>query len=152
MNDLDGATKEPKKFKSPGQLTLFDLAENHKQLKRAVSRLQNDVQSFMTKADKAEKRAFQMEQILKGGIKQAHRDYAALRPKLNVIKERVYQIILDRQGLTYFEILDEYVRRFRHKAHTDPRIRELFAEGRIIKVQGEDRLLHWWPKPKETSQ
>ncbi|MHA1829077.1 MAG: hypothetical protein ACTSX6_10580 [Candidatus Heimdallarchaeaceae archaeon] len=128
---------------------VWTLMQDHKDLKRALRKIQRTLDFYQKTLEVERKKRYEVEQVLSEEIREVRRDYRKLRPKLNRVRERVYQIILDKPGLTYAEIAREYERRYRHHALTGNRIRELFKEKRVIKVMGADGYLHWYPRVRK---
>ena len=125
------------------------LDQDHRRIKKKLEEIQKAVQFYQRNLELERKRRAEVETALKGGIKQLKQDYQRLRPKLDKVKERIYLLLLKYPGLTYREIPKKYVEEYHHEATCGNRVRELFKEGRVVKVKGPDGLLHWYPRIKE---
>ena len=133
------------KVKEKTTLDLWTLQKEHKEIKKAIKKVQSDVRFYQKVTDQEKRTRMRAETILKGWLRRVKQNYRELRPKLDRTREKVYAVIVEHPGLTYEQIHEAFIKKYGFRAKTDNRVRELFKDKRVVKIKETDGYLHWYP-------
>jgi len=70
--------------------------------------------------------------------------YYERKPRLDIVKEKLWALIREFPGLTYDEIHMRFASKYGFFAKTDNRLRDLRQEGRAIAIQDTEKGLLVW--------